>query len=332
MLKERNNSNIQILDSLRAFAALSVCFYHFVCTTTDYIKTDWILNIFSIGKYGVQLFFVISGFVIPWAMYNAGFEFKNFFTFLLKRLARLEPPYFFSIIIALAILFMREKFLGLENTHIEISGAQVLLHFGYLIPFFNEYKWLNEVYWTLAIEFQYYFFMAILFIPLVKSKLFYRIIIYLSILALSFWGKDSFLPFWLPVFLVGILLFLFKAQLIGNKEYYISNFLLFAFCFYRYPFASVIYMSIPVFFVLFLQEIKISMLHYLGKMSYSIYLIHPLIGASLINVLSHSVHSSLGKCIVICSGIISTLLASYIMYRVIEKPSKSLSASIVYKK
>jgi peptidoglycan/LPS O-acetylase OafA/YrhL len=156
-LKEIKTYNIVILDSLRAFAAISVCLFHFVCTTTGYIKGEWILELFSIGKYGVQMFFVISGFVIPWAMFNARFEFKNFFTFLFKRLARLEPPYIFSVFLVLIILFLREYLLGLNTDHIHVSVKQVLLHFGYLIPFFEEYKWLNQVYWTLAIEFQYYF-------------------------------------------------------------------------------------------------------------------------------------------------------------------------------
>jgi len=100
-MASKSKNNIVVLDSLRAFAALSVCLFHFVCTTTGYITTDWILNLFDIGKYGVQLFFVISGFVIPWSMYAAGFQLKNLFSFLFKRLARLEPPYVFSVLIAL---------------------------------------------------------------------------------------------------------------------------------------------------------------------------------------------------------------------------------------
>ena len=326
------NNNIPILDSLRAFAALSVCLFHFVCTTTGYINTEWILNAFSIGKYGVQLFFVISGFVIPWAMFNAGFTFSHFFKFLLKRLARLEPPYIFSIVIALTILFLREKLLGSQNNHMEVSYKQIILHFGYLIPFFEGYKWLNQVYWTLAIEFQYYFFIAILFIPLTRANLFYRIIIYSAIIALSFIGNDKFLPYWLPIFLLGVILFLYKSKLIIQKEFYSVTALILIFCIYKYPFVSVLYAMIPIFFVLYFSDLKIKGLNFLGKMSYSIYLIHPLIGASFINILSHSVNSFIGKIFVILGGILITLISSYLMYLIIEKPSKKLSSSINYKK
>ena len=58
------DSKINVLDSLRAFTTLSVCLYHFVCTTTGYVTNRWILDIFSVGKFGCGLlFFVISGFV-----------------------------------------------------------------------------------------------------------------------------------------------------------------------------------------------------------------------------------------------------------------------------
>lgn len=326
------SNNIPVLDSLRAFAALSVCLFHFVCTTSGYVTNEWILSVFSIGKHGVQLFFVISGFVIPWAMFNAGFTFSHFFKFLLKRLARLEPPYLFSLIIALLILFLRHKLLGSQNNHMVVSFNQVVLHFGYLIPFFEGYKWLNQVYWTLAIEFQYYFFIALLFIPLIRANQFYRIIIYSVIIALSFIANDNFLPYWLPIFLLGIILFLFKSKLIMHKEYYGVTVLILMFSIYKYPVVSVLFTMIPIFFVLYFSNLKIKVLNFFGKMSYSIYLIHPLIGASFINILSHSVNSFIGKVCVIFGGVVITLLSSYIMFVIVEKPSKKLSSSINYKK
>lgn len=325
------NSNIPILDSLRAFAALSVCLFHFVCTTTGYIESKWILNIFDVGQYGVQTFFVISGFVIPWAMHHAGYQFKNFFSFLLKRISRLEPPYLVSIVIALMLLFVREKFLGKQNDHIELSIKQIMLHLGYLIPFFKDYHWLNSVYWTLAVEFQYYLLIALLFIPLIKSGLIGRIVIYISIGLFSFCFPENFLPYSLPVFLFGILLFLLKASYIKKEEYYTATIILTGFCLWRYPLASVIFTIIPVIGILFFEKIKVAGLHFAGKFSYSIYLIHPLLGASFINILSHRFTGSFEKLLVIAGGLLFTFISAYVMYLIVEKPSKKLSASIIYK-
>ena len=80
--------------------------------------------------------------------------------FLLKRLLRLEPPYMFSILLAIIVITLRIILLKIND--VNFSLTQIFLHVGYLIPFFEDYKWINQVYWTLAIEFQYYFFLLLL--------------------------------------------------------------------------------------------------------------------------------------------------------------------------
>jgi peptidoglycan/LPS O-acetylase OafA/YrhL len=323
------DSKIEVLESLRAFAALSVCLYHFVCTTTGYIQAQWLLDVFSVGKYGVQLFFVISGFVIPLSMYKGAYTLRKFFTFFLKRVSRLEPPYVFSIVFALAIFYVKDKYMG--GTGVSWNATQVALHFCYLVPFFNEH-WLNPVYWTLAIEFQYYLLIAFVFVALTGPDKWLRYLVYFSMLALSFVGSSAFLFYWLPVFLLGILLFLYKTNLILRREYVFANAITIAFCFYMYPFASVIYMLLPIGAVLFYPDLKVPGFHFTGKFSYSIYLMHSLTGASVINLLSHHYTSPVEKFCVIVLGIIVTLISGYVMYLFIEKPSKNLSASFQYKK
>lgn len=330
-LIEINSPKIEVLDSLRAFAALSVCVFHFICIT-GYIHTKGILDFFYHWQFGVQLFFVISGFVIPWSMYYSNFKINNLFKFALKRFSRLEPPYLASLLLAIIILWGRDYFLNADNFSSLVSFKRVALHFGYLIPLFKEYHWLNDVYWTLATEFQYYFFIAILFIPLIKSNLFLRIIIGLSMIAMSFiYGPREFLPYWLPVFYIGIVLFLFKVKKISKLEFYLTEMLLFSFSCFHYHFGSVVYMFIAAASILFFSEHKIRVLNYLGKMSYSIYLVHLPIGLTLMNVMAHKFFGTIyGKCFVLLTGFIATLISSYIMYLLVEKPSKKLSSRIKY--
>lgn len=263
-------------------------------------------------------------------MLNAGYKTNYFFRFLLKRLARLEPPYIFSLLLVLAILFIKVNFM-LSETPVHVSGKQILLHFGYLIPFFKNYHWLNQVYWTLAIEFQYYLLIAILFTPLIKIKIIGRQMVYLAILCLSLFAPEITIFYWLPVFLLGMLLFLYKSEIISGKEYYLASTLTIIFCLVNFTSASVIYALIPVAAILLIADTKITGLHFLGKFSYSIYLIHPVLGASLINILSHHFISPLSKFFVILSGIALTLCGAWITFALVEKPSKKLSAGISYK-
>ncbi|MGZ5486270.1 MAG: hypothetical protein ACXWFB_10245, partial [Nitrososphaeraceae archaeon] len=150
------------------------------------------------------------------------------------------------------------------------------------------------------------------------------------VIALSFIGNANFLMYWLPVFYIGITTFMHKANLISRNEFCLTLFFFVSFCLYKYPMASLVYMFIPVVCIVFYADYKVKVFNFFGKMSYSIYLIHPLLGASLINILSHYYYCDFAKVIVIVTGFLVTLIASYIMYLVIESPSKRLSASIKY--
>ncbi|MBW8782649.1 MAG: acyltransferase [Verrucomicrobia bacterium] len=57
------------LDALRAAAAISVCLFHF--SHDNFLNGGVFQSIFQLGYLGVDAFFVISGFVIPLALYNS---------------------------------------------------------------------------------------------------------------------------------------------------------------------------------------------------------------------------------------------------------------------
>lgn len=321
---------VAVLDSLRAAAALSVCFYHFVCTTTSYITNEFTLGVFSNGKYGVQMFFVISGFVIPMSMYKGNYSIRKMGTFFAKRLTRLEPPYLFSILLALSVLGAR-TFLGMPNDHMSFSLKQLGAHFMYLIPFFDDLRWFNQVYWTLAVEFQYYLIMALVYFLVVSDKLILRTIAYILFFS-GFISKNSdFLPHWLPVFLLGILMFQYKFKIIRIVELLSVTALAVTGLIFTQPVAIVGFVLVTYLSILYFSNVKLPVLSYLGQSSYSIYLIHPIIGASTINLLSHHFMAWYQKPLVIGAGVLVTLFFSYLMHRFVERPSMNWSASLKYK-
>jgi peptidoglycan/LPS O-acetylase OafA/YrhL len=95
-------SRIPALDTLRGLASLSVCLLHLTNYDPAILPPDDLGKIAcSFGSLGVQIFFVISGFIIPYSMYRAGYQSQNKGRFLAKRLLRLEPPYLASLALAL---------------------------------------------------------------------------------------------------------------------------------------------------------------------------------------------------------------------------------------
>lgn len=323
-------SNIKVLNTLRAFAAISVCLYHFICTTTGFITNNYILNIFSIGKNGVQLFFVISGFIIPWSMYNANYKISYLPKFLLKRLLRLEPPYIISILIALFIISARKVIL--KNNDVDFTLQQLSLHIGYLIPFFENFKWINQVYWTLAIEFQYYLLIAFLFIPLISNNKYYRFATIVILILCGLNTNSEFLLYWLPIFMLGILVFLYKINMIKVIEFCIITLITLIFLLFNHSVGEIIYSILGVISILFFSNKSFKIGDLFGEISYSIYLTHTIIGASIINILSHNSTNSIQKFFTIILGILITYIASKLLYYFVEKPSKLISSKIKYKK
>jgi len=324
-----NSNHIPVLDSLRGLAAISVCIYHFVVGPINFVKDENVLNVFSYGKYGVQLFFVISGFIIPWSLHNKKYEIRNFFKFLFKRLARLEPPYLFSVLLVLLLFLMRHYFLN-ENDIRVFTLNQVLLHIGYLIPFFEDYHWINEVYWTLAIEFQFYIFIGIAYLAFNSKSKVLHFLSFLSFLFLHFFGGQQFLLYWLPVFLLGNLLFQVKKGIITNRAYYFYTLACLVFISFFIGIPVLVSCLIATISIMYFENFNSFVGSWLGKVSYSIYLTHTIVGSAIINILSHHVTTSLGVFSVVTIGVICTILFSYFTYILVEKKSQKFSMKISY--
>jgi peptidoglycan/LPS O-acetylase OafA/YrhL len=66
----------------------------------------------------------------------------------------------------------------------------------------------------------------------------------------------------------------------------------------------------------------------LGKISYSFYLLHAIIGASFVNYLSHHVSGGFQKVLLIIAGFLISLGSAYLLYRFVEKPSHNWAKKI----
>ncbi|MBN8697658.1 MAG: acyltransferase [Bacteroidetes bacterium] len=320
--------HVPVLDSLRAIAALSVCFYHFICGPIGFIKNEFILDSFYLGAFGVQMFFVISGFIIPWSLYHNKYKILYYFKFLLKRFIRLEPPYLISILLVVVFFFLRKLYTDVPDVRLPFLDAkQIALHVGYLIPF-TDYHWMNRVYWTLAIEFQFYLFMGLFYFLIIKDDFKIRLSGYLFVFGVSFIGSDQFLLHWLPVFLLGNLLFLKMTDHINKIEFYFFSIVSFLLISLYNPLPAFFACFISVVMILFFYNYSNKILNWFGKISYSIYLTHAIVGLASINVMLRFANSSFSKVLIIIIGFLITLFVSYIMYRFVEKKSQQISSKI----
>jgi len=146
------------VDGLRAIAALGVMIEHLF---GDLIRqtpptvgpmnavADSVVQSLSLGRFGVALFFLISGFVVP---FSIGGE-RPLGHFAISRLFRLYPAFW----LALAVLATMAWLAGEQP-----SMATVLANMTMAPTLFSQ-PWLSPIYWTLFIELVFYVLVALLF-------------------------------------------------------------------------------------------------------------------------------------------------------------------------
>lgn len=314
--------HLPILDFLRCVASLSVCALHMEHYSglhdDKYRFTDRILGY---GQHGVAIFFVISGFVIPYSLWNVGYATKDFLRFLLRRIVRIDPSYFVAILWSITLLY---QWSGIEWT-------QFALHFLYLIPL-SKYNWYLGVFWTLGIEFQYYLIMGLLFVWLKKGNIY---MICAALIAASCIGyfipinkADAFILMYLHYFAIGILCFLYKIGRISLKTVHM---LIVFVCLYvgiRISIASGLAGYIPCILILH-ANFKTRITNFLSKISYSLYLIHVLAAVFMLKIFN-GFHGQ-NRYLVFVILVLGDILIAYLLYKAVEKPTLALSKKIKIK-
>ena len=120
------DSKISSVESLRGIAALMVTFYHLSNGNINFFNDGfWLKEAGSYGYNGVIVFFVISGFIIPWSLHKNQYHIRSFFRFLFRR-SRYSDNIFlklgvFIFAFAASILFEWIFFKVIERPSINLS-------------------------------------------------------------------------------------------------------------------------------------------------------------------------------------------------------------------
>jgi peptidoglycan/LPS O-acetylase OafA/YrhL len=313
---------IPVLNCLRGIAASLVCLFHHVYFTADYIQNESVRHFFWYGSLGVQVFFIISGIVIPLSMINGQYTHSQWGKFMARRLTRIEPPYLLSILVALICYYSLAPAVPIENIEPQPNIRDLLLHIGYMVPMVKDSNWLLIVYWTLAVEFQYYLLLSIIFPLALSGRSVNRCLFYAVFLAfpLVLNYKDTLFQH-SPIFLLGIVYALQLSGIIKLKEYWVVSLLSIAVACFVLPLPNITAAVATILVVHHFPNFQNKALLFLGMVSYSLYLLHLSIGTAFVDYMALNFREDYHKPIVIISGYLVSVLAAYLFYRLIEMPS-----------
>jgi peptidoglycan/LPS O-acetylase OafA/YrhL len=314
---------------LRGIASVAVCLFHLVLGNGQlFSSNNFLKQIFSNAYSGVEIFFILSGYVICYS-FPANFAYKEYGTFISKRLVRVEPPFIASFILVLVLNFISHKVTGTGDP---VGWSNVFFHIGYLNNFgFGTY--LNPVYWTLGIELQYYVCIGLLF-PLIrdsKSLLRVMFVIFLLIGFIKMPSNIYSLITYISYFSLGILLFFFKkAKLLAAPEYVLLTLLFLTEITIHHGWFNT-FLSLFAVLVLLFWNYTNKFIQFFSMISFSLYLTHTTIGGKVINLGLRFVHSDTGKSLLFVAALVISIAFALAFYWFVEKPSLKLAKRFTYK-
>jgi peptidoglycan/LPS O-acetylase OafA/YrhL len=154
------SGHIPALDGLRGIAILLVLLHHFAWVPITMTGLPGVVLGFTrIGWVGVELFFVLSGFLITGILVDSKPAENYLSTFYIRRALRILPLYYGCVFIVFILLPSLGK-AGIPNLPRQITSGQLWYWFyaGNWASFWNAGAYCFGHFWSLAVEEQFYLF------------------------------------------------------------------------------------------------------------------------------------------------------------------------------
>ena len=363
-----------LLDPLRGLAALWVFAFHY--EFSDFFRSSFPIlhDLAKCGHLGVPMFFVISGYCLTASAVSSIKHGESTGRFIFRRAMRIFPPFWLSILVVVSLPFVTE-FVSSLKTGLYVSplssrdGRPTFIDFGtmdwirhitltqvfksgiYSGGLQSKFAGLNSVYWTLAIEIQFY---TVVSFALLFRRWFFVVLAAITLLSVPFvftaiaGSSGIFFPYW-SMFALGIGLFWLRNRGITPRKVFrksapiialLCKIGMIAFAVFlvinKYLFIGeqgfAVCFAVFLWFLMIWDDIFVSLSHEhrlviklpmillltLGAMSYSLYLLHAKLRFLLCQFVRQVVPVNSLTCDVIT--IVGTSLVCYLFYRYCEYP------------
>ncbi|PAV10402.1 acyltransferase [Arsenophonus sp. ENCA] len=349
------DKKLDSLQALRGVAALLVLLYHyrFYLRGNDVSGSSIWDALFGWGIIGVDIFFVISGFIMVYTTHHYQQGFISSRRFLINRAVRIIPIYYFGLLVAFLLGGAMSTFHYPEKIQNLISALTFTVYKTDVTPHYIDDGEMYNIRWTLNYEVYFYFVFTLCL--LIKHRL----------IALLCWGALAMwiIPFWvgfLPTFSVqgypvqnpfyGLLSNpIFLEFLIGAMVGYLHIWMKKRSMSTSLPLVSVVFSAIILIYIIWgvytnniralninstlivsafiltltlaepiLSKITPDALIYLGNISFSLYLLHNPVGIAVMKRVEPSTTAALNGVPYVVLAAVVSILAAHFSHKYIE--------------
>jgi peptidoglycan/LPS O-acetylase OafA/YrhL len=361
-----NNIRLTYLDSLRGLAATSVIASHFCISfylpyTANYLLSDTLLSIIRNGNGAVAFFFVLSGFVLSLKFFTSSKE-HSYLQYFIARFFRIYPLF---IVVLILSAFSKEYLFYRFDT---IPAQIAFFNINWQVPFSFE-RMISESTlfflkapelmlipqdWTLKVELilslfipflilvardypRGFIFIVFFFMKLMPASLFlfhFSLGIAIAVNLEEIKNLWTLVPSWFKYFILMIASVLYSNDLIFSHN---RSFLLNSIFINVAAIGAALILVIAVCSPKAQKILNMSMMQFIGKISFGIYLVHIIVLLCLTPFLMSIMNGAGLTNIYLIGGIVFpitllvTYLISFLLYLSIEKPFISIGKTVAIK-
>lgn len=350
----------EYIDGLRGLASIMVAIGHLADAAEDKhpgILGPGVIDLADYGRFGVQIFFVLSGFVIAHSVAAGAYSFAYLGRFVARRFVRLDLPYW--TVIALEITLLWVTGLIMVEYLRELPSIPQILANGFYLQQYLGYEHILPVFWTLCYEVQFYLVFVLSLVLLTKlrdvgvTERMTRIIAAVALAASFCWSlsiylglaplphRALFIDRWFQ-FALGVVTYLYYRNycgwlpvaavtglcvagglVFGIDEYRVTSTLLTA----ATGIAILASLRVSWWNALLIGPT----MQFLGRISYSLYLLHTAIGwraTALTRELLGSHYSTVGAYFAFFVGLTASIIGAWLLYVLIERPAINIARKV----
>jgi peptidoglycan/LPS O-acetylase OafA/YrhL len=183
-------NRFQELDGIRGIASAGVVAFH-VCGL-------WLFWYWSL----MEMFFILSGFVITRTFLRYAANWRFAYTFLLRRALRLWPTYFCVLLVAY-LIYLAAKLIGVGPSDRDLGFLQMAA-FTQFVEWYVREEFFSEHYvgylihtWSLAVEEQFYVIWVVAFLGLCARSRLYVPLVAVSLIVAGVLARAQGMEYWL---------------------------------------------------------------------------------------------------------------------------------------